>query len=440
MSTLLLSGVQIALSMWEIWLCYQLLYFTVFEEQYDTRADRIVMWCTIVLPGGALGLNRLVSFFSYLMFFFISIVVIVCVWSRKRKKLLSVGIIFLYFTIVAILDMAFALISIEFLGETFRNKVYVYAMTWQKECIFLLSRSIICVGILYLKKRGDNVYEIVEKCKGTVLGIGCVLCVLLIKYQYILNDMTNGKEAGKGISASFILLTITILTVLVEIFMLRDQYTKQEKEGLLLREQLLEERYMEMLKSRKLLHDMKNHLLLLRKYEEGKQWEELHSYLKEISDDILEDTTKVWSGNVVVDLMLNTKKAYAEAQGTNVEIDTEVMTNFPLGNRETISLFGNLLDNAIEACERMTKGEKWVRIKMRKHHELLSIEVENSIEEIPKERNGSLISNKMERGGHGYGMSNIRHIVDKYDGTYSYQISENTFLTSVAFFDNEDVI
>lgn len=346
----------------------------------------------------------------------------------------------LYFSFVAILDMAFALISIEFLGETFRNKVYLYAMTWQKETIFLLTRSIVCVGIIYLKKKADNIYEIVERCKGTIFVIGAVLCVLLIKYQYILDELINNKQRGKGVSASIILLTITFLAVFIEVFIFRYQHMKQEKEALLLREQLFEERYIEMLKSRQTIHDMKNHLLLLRKYEEEQRWEELHAYLQEISEDILEDTTQVWSGNTIVDLMLNIKKAYAESRGITVEIDTEVMTYFPIESREIISLFGNLLDNAIEACEKMKRENRWIHIRMRKHYELLSVEVENSIEEIPREKSGGLVSDKRERGLHGYGISNIRQIVDKYDGTYSYQISNGIFSTSITFFADEDVL
>ena len=70
---------------------------------------------------------------------------------------------------------------------------------------------------------------------------------------------------------------------------------------------------------------------------------------------------------------------------------------------------------------------------------LLYIEIENSIEEHPKEKNHRLISCKSEKEVHGYGLKNVRQIVDRYDGTYSYQIKENSFLTCVSFFSNEDV-
>lgn len=69
MSASVLSVVQISLSMWEIWMCYQLLYLAVFEEQYNTKVDKIVMWFVVILVGGILGINRLITFFLVQCFF-----------------------------------------------------------------------------------------------------------------------------------------------------------------------------------------------------------------------------------------------------------------------------------------------------------------------------------------------------------------------------------
>ncbi len=49
-----------------------------------------------------------------------------------------------------------------------------------------------------------------------------------------------------------------------------------------------------------------------------------------------------------------------------MQINTEVFTTLPFTDREIISLFGNLLDNAIEACERITDKNTWIHIKMKK--------------------------------------------------------------------------
>lgn len=437
MNELILVGIQIVTSIWEVWMCYQLLFITVFDRNNITKRERFVMYCIVVLVGSVLGLNRCGVFFSSTMFVFVNILIILCVSWGRRKKILIMGIVFLFFSIVAIIDMVVAFICLEFMGTSFLNNIYVYAMTGGKEVIFLLSRSLVCIGIYILKKRVKNVYELVEKCKYIILCAGILFFILLIKYQYILGAMLIEDTEIRGLSAGLGLGTATILLILLEIFVLRYRHMKQEKDAIFFREQLLEERYIEIMKAHQVIHDMRNHFLLLQKYEKERQWKQLHKYLEVISEGLFEASTKVWSGNVIVDMILNSKKKYAEEKEIKVEIETEVIPQFPLDNREVISLFGNLLDNAIEACEKIQKIEKWIRIRMQKRHEVLSIQIENSIENSPKERRGELISDKTEGGVHGYGLKNVQQIVEGHDGIYSYQIKENSFFTSITFFDNE---
>lgn len=279
----------------------------------------------------------------------------------------------------------------------------------------------------------------IEQCRGIVLMTGILLCMVLLKYQVWLDEMVNGSRPIQGVSASVTLSVISLIIVLVGVFVVKYQLVKKEKATLILKDQLLEERYTEMLKSRQIMHDMKNHLLVLRTMEKANQWDELHDYLEEISKDIFDDSMKIWTGNTMADLILNSKKRQADSEEIDFSIDSNMTGDIPFTDRETISLFGNLLDNAIEACERMTSAEKWVNVRINRQNHLLYIEIENSIEEPPKEKDHRIISCKSDKGLHGYGLKNVQQIVDKYDGIYSYQIKENSFLTSISFFDNGDV-
>lgn len=439
MNTLILIGVQIAASIWEMWMCYQLLLSTVIEDKYRTKRDQMIMVGTFMITGFLLGVNRISSFFSRTMFEFSNLLLIgVCISLNRRKKLLSVGIILLSNGLIAILDMVFALIFCDYLGNTFINCVYIYTSTWYREGIYLLTRSIVCIGLYLLKKKVGNIHELAEGNKYFVLGIGIISCILLIRYQYILYDVVYSTGELSGVSAGLRLVTATMLLILFGFLTFKYRYMKQENDTLLLSEQLLEERYIEMMKTRQVLHDMKNHFLLLQKYEQEQQWEKLHDYLETISEELFEDSARVWSGNTIVDLILNSKKSYVESRDIKVEINTEVIAKFPLANREIVSLFGNLLDNAIEACQKMNVSEKWIDIRIHKRHDVLCIEIENSIAESPKEKNGELISDKRENRVHGYGLKNVKRIVSAHEGTYSYEIGKGWFCTSIVFFDSEE--
>ena len=97
-----------------------------------------------------------------------------------------------------------------------------------------------------------------------------------------------------------------------------------------------------MLKSRKIVHDMKNHLLALKKYTQEQDWKGLEEYLNELSQDMLDYNYQIWTGNHMLDMILNQKEKEAEKQKTQMQISTEVFTTLPFSDREIISLFGNL--------------------------------------------------------------------------------------------------
>ena len=76
----------------------------------------------------------------------------------------------------------------------------------------------------------------------------------------------------------------------------KTELKERDEQLLQVKVKALEEKYQEMLKSRKVVHDMKNHLLALKKYDQERDWEGLHQYLNELSDDML--MTAIRSGRV----------------------------------------------------------------------------------------------------------------------------------------------
>ena len=214
------------------------------------------------------------------------------------------------------------------------------------------------------------------------------------------------------------------------------QLEEQEKHALQTKVKILEERYQEMLKSRKVVHDMKNHILALKKYDQEQNWSGLHEYLNELSDDMLEYNFHVWTGNHMLDMILNQKRKDAQNQNTVIQIDTEVFSTLPFTDREIISLFGNLLDNALEACEKINDKERWIKIKIKKKNLLLYIEIANALEEMPKQIQKEFVSNKKDNGLHGYGMKNIQDIVKKYDGLFQYKVYEDHLIFMISIYNN----
>lgn len=114
MNQIILSGIQITISIWEMWMCYEILYMTVLDKKYADKKETIIRWANIFVVGSLLGINRLIAFFSRTMLGLVVILTIMCMYGIKRKKVvLSAGIVFVYFEFIAILDFILAFISME---------------------------------------------------------------------------------------------------------------------------------------------------------------------------------------------------------------------------------------------------------------------------------------------------------------------------------------
>ena len=88
-------------------------------------------------------------------------------------------------------------------------------------------------------------------------------------------------------------------------------------------------------------------------------------------------------------------------------------------------LFGNLLDNAIEAAEK-TKNRR-ITVDVQINGTYLSIIVSNSIECSILETNSTLETSKNNKISHGIGIKSIKSIVKKYEGMIQFYEESNEF-------------
>lgn len=92
------------------------------------------------------------------------------------------------------------------------------------------------------------------------------------------------------------------------------------------------------------------------------------------------------------------------------------------------------MDNALEACEQIEGKERWIRIKIKKKNQLIYIEIANAIAKKPGQNGSGFISTKKENGLHGYGMRNIRDIVEKYEGIFQYEIRDESLMVMISVY------
>lgn len=92
-------------------------------------------------------------------------------------------------------------------------------------------------------------------------------------------------------------------------------------------------------------------------------------------------------------------------------------------------VFGNCLENAIEACERMSSGKKFIRIKSEFRGAMLIILVDNSFEGAVRRDGETFLSSK--RSGSGIGVTSVQAVAKKYNGMAKFEPDKTVFHVSV---------
>lgn len=251
--------------------------------------------------------------------------------------------------------------------------------------------------------------------------------------------------------AEFVILTaLSLFAVGFYLFGLDRIYLEQKKSSQyharIAAYQMLEEQYSQL---ERLRHDMKNHVIALLGLLENREWEKMGEYLDDMRDGGGLGEAGEVTGNKVVDVLLYQKKQAAQNRKIKWECDVRIPRQCCINEFDLCILFGNILDNAVEACERVACGEtgdgaeRFIEIQAGTVKKCFLLEARNSAGLADERRIGvgsrsdrtknSVLSAKgkgaCERQG--IGLWNIRDMVERYGGVMSMEAQDGVFAISV---------
>ncbi len=142
----------------------------------------------------------------------------------------------------------------------------------------------------------------------------------------------------------------------------------------------------------------------------------------------------MFSGNRALDLILIEKRRQGEEKGIHIQaiVDGTLM-NF-MKAYQIYSMFGNLLDNAIEACEKLENPEdKIVHLMISKIRNTVVVETSNKVSGEIEFVNGLPKTTKTHSQNHGFGMKSIRSVCTKYGGIMQTKAEDGVFIVKLVF-------
>ncbi|BCJ96593.1 hypothetical protein acsn021_41620 [Anaerocolumna cellulosilytica] len=178
-------------------------------------------------------------------------------------------------------------------------------------------------------------------------------------------------------------------------------------------------------------HDYHNHMQTLKAHLKLEQIKEAREYLNTLEKDLDNVNTLIETGNVHLDAILNSKLSLALKGDIDIRYKAEVPSELTVSDIDLCVLIGNLIDNAVEACDKIAndKEKKFIRLYIGVLKRQLYITVTNGTDELVRKLDEEYITAK--RGNHGHGLKRINKLVEKYDGFINRKNEPGVFVTEI---------
>ncbi len=182
---------------------------------------------------------------------------------------------------------------------------------------------------------------------------------------------------------------------------------------------------------RMLKHDINNHLSAMSLLLKEGRTEEAQKYLQEITNDLESTIPVARTGIHALDMILWNKISLAKEKSIVIRPTIDgMLTGLQITDYELCSLLGNLLDNAIEAVQKLQEENRIISLRISRQLDMLCIFCENPFATVQKEGN-RFVTLKADHQNHGLGLRQVKHIAHKYNGTVDIQTEDHIFSVSV---------
>lgn len=347
--------------------------------------------------------------------------------GRIKDTLLLAGV---YFLLVYIVDF----LTVSVFGMIYQNKHFAASITMgysMERFWFLLSSKSILVLLSFL------ITDILRRNKKLPERNAWALSILFI---LLTGRLIHGTflNAGKDTLLMWVLLLLFSLAVLYASVQYREN-TKKELQMQAAAEYnaLISETYTHVIqeyqKNQIFYHDQKNQYLIIYDFLMNQEYEKAQEYMRKL-DITNAPVLHKWTDIASLDVLLNYK--YQEAKSHNISMTViSVPIDLKIPDIDLIALFGNALDNAMEACFQMEREQPWILVSIQKDNQMTFIKISNSCCKTPARKGNSFLSSKKDGNLHGLGQISMQQIVKKYHGTMQADYDENTFSIVFSFFE-----
>ncbi len=360
--------------------------------------------------------------------------------ERREKKIMAVSMLTIAMTLVSTLFTSFFSCLVLFFQHTVKMVSQPFLSVWETGVIGGVSCCLVLFAVYWMREHLEPFFSGKPGKWYVILALPLIL--MAVVFDVAGWGASHGimvRSGGMGVyydqmfshAEFFCLALLCMFSAGGYVFGMNRLYSEREKSGCYYSQaavyKMLTEQYRQ---SERLRHDMKNHIIALSALSRNKEWEKIDSYLKNMEGSGLEEGGDM-TGNKAVDALLYQKQKRANEKNIKWECDVQIPKDiYSIREFDLCVLFGNILDNALEACGRMRNGEScFINIQAKTVKKCFLIEVRNSVDMAEKRVDG--FTNKENPREHGIGLLNISDVVRGYHGILNLESEKGVFITSV---------
>lgn len=347
--------------------------------------------------------------------------------ARRRRKIRGI------FLVIPVSGLLFSFVSLAFTVPYILNGSVILL----DRRYYIVLDALLWAGLLifWLRGKGRNwrakfeqelAFRMLTLWERRLLNITGSFLFFLAVMMICVNDiLTAGMDVRALLAVGSLgaaLLEITLIAMVVQgnrksyyhqVAAMNERYLKTELEHFEAYRKNQEE-------TRRIRHDMKNHLLCLREMAETGCTDDIKNYLDSLSSRVSQTEAELHCGNDIADAILNEKYRSAREKGIRIQVQGRIVADMHWDPLDICTIFSNALDNAIEALERQAPSdfEPWIHVGCSNQGLAQLIVFENPVNShVVIGTDGH--TEKPDKDSHGFGIFNIRLAAEKYQGQVS---------------------
>lgn len=318
------------------------------------------------------------------------------------------------------------MIGVGLWNETRQEHLAVYIL------ISIFSYALICLLFYVVFHRLINVEYEGPKSKWTPLVYVLYLVGLLQVTFYFQHLFQGNGDGNYNFDAGIYDVIVCLIFLFNQYFMLKFISSMAEKRRTQLlyaeRERQLEQSIQNIDVINQKTHDLKHQLNALKKMTPELQ----DAALEEVYRNIEIYDSSFHTKNNVLNTILMEKKLQADKVGATMTVIADGRNLDFMEDLDLYVLFGNILDNAIEAVERLDDvSSRIISLSICQEANFISIQESNYYRGDIRKINDTILTSKKDKKYHGYGIKSVSSIVKKYDGNIVISTKEQMFSISI---------